>query len=96
MLMNKILAAIAVIVAAVTVLATSALPATTASAATASLTLNLKILLIGNGSADVTTAAWEAALKSEGVAYDEVTASGTSPSRGRHAAGAVQRQHGEL
>ncbi|MGD0245247.1 MAG: putative Ig domain-containing protein [Streptosporangiaceae bacterium] len=41
----------------------------------------MKILLIGNGSADVTTAAWEAALKSEGVAYDEVTASGTSPSQ---------------
>ena len=44
-------------------------------------TLKLKILLIGNGSADVTTAAWEAALKSEGVAYDEVTATGTSPSQ---------------
>ena len=43
-------------------------------------TLNLKILLIGSGSADVTTAAWEAALKSEGVAYTEVTATGTSPS----------------
>ena len=54
--------------------------ASAASAATAP-TLNLKILLIGNGSADVTTAAWEAALKSEGVAYDEVTATGTSPNQ---------------
>ena len=78
--MNKILAVVAVIVAAVTVLATSALPATTASAAT-SPTLDLKILLIGNGSADVTTAAWEASLKSEGVGYDEVTATGASPSQ---------------
>jgi hypothetical protein len=67
----------------VTVLTASGLAATgvTASiaavaAAATSPTLNLKILLIGSGSADVTTAAWEAALKSEGVAYDEVTATG--------------------
>ena len=72
----------------VTVLTASGLAATgvTASiaavaAAATSPTLNLKILLIGNGSADVTTAAWEAALKSEGVAYDEVTATGTSPNQ---------------
>ena len=69
----------------VTVLGASGLAATgvTASAASAATppTLNLKILLIGNGSADVTTAAWEAALTSEGVAYDEVTATGTSPSQ---------------
>ena len=51
-----------------------------ASAATPP-TLNLKILLIGDGSADVTTAAWEAALTSEGVPYTEVTATGTSPSQ---------------
>ena len=61
-------------------LAATAVTASAASAATAP-TLNLKILLIGNGSADVTTAAWEAALKSEGVAYDEVTATGTSPNQ---------------
>ena len=69
----------------VTVLSASGLAATgvTASAASAATapTLNLKILLIGGGSADVTTAAWEAALKSEGVAYTEVTATGTSPSQ---------------
>ena len=59
-------------------LAATGMTATAASAATAP-TLNLKILLIGNGSADVTTAAWESALKSEGVAYTEVTATGTSP-----------------
>ena len=52
--------------------------AATAPAATPP-TLNLKILLIGSGPGDVTTAAWEAALKSEGVAYDEVTATGASP-----------------
>ena len=64
------------------VLGASGLAATavTASAATAP-TLNLKILLIGNGSSDVTTAAWEAALTSEGVAYTEVDATGISPSQ---------------
>ncbi len=43
--------------------------------------LNLKVLLIGEGSADVTTLAWEAALKSEGVPYDLAIASptGTGP-----------------
>jgi hypothetical protein len=42
-------------------------------------TLGLKILLIGSGSTDVTTGAWEAALTSEGVPYTEVTATGTAP-----------------
>jgi hypothetical protein len=41
--------------------------------------LGLKILLIGDGSTDVTTAAWEAALTSEGVPYTEVDAVGTAP-----------------
>ena len=41
--------------------------------------LDLKILLIGGGPTDTTTAAWQAALNSEGVAYTEVTATGTSP-----------------
>jgi hypothetical protein len=40
-------------------------------------TLNLKVLVIGNGSTDPTTAAWESALTSEGVAYTEVDATGT-------------------
>ena len=39
-------------------------------------TLNLKVLLIGQGPTDVTTAAWAAALKSEGVPFTEVDASG--------------------
>src|SRR5664280_776067 len=39
-------------------------------------TLNLKVLLIGTGSSDPTTAAWQSALSSEGVAYTSVTASG--------------------
>jgi hypothetical protein len=38
--------------------------------------LDLKVLLIGAGSADPTTAAWQAALSGEGVAYTTVTASG--------------------
>ncbi len=40
-------------------------------------TLDLKVLLIGTGSSDPTTAAWASALTSEGVPYTEVTATGT-------------------
>ena len=47
-----------------------------ASAATPP-TLDLKVLLIGDGPTDVTTAAWEAALTSEGVPYTEATAAGS-------------------
>ena len=39
-------------------------------------TLNLNVLLIGNGSSDPTTAAWQAALSSEGVAYTLATGTG--------------------
>jgi hypothetical protein len=38
--------------------------------------LDLKILLLGEGAADPTTAAWQSALTAEGVPYDLVTASG--------------------
>ena len=52
-----------------------------ASAAATPPTLDLKVLLIGSGSSpDPTTAAWAAALASEGVPYTEVDATGTSPS----------------
>ncbi len=40
-------------------------------------TLNLNVLLIGTGSSDPTTAAWQSALSSEGVAYTLATATGT-------------------
>jgi hypothetical protein len=50
----------------------------TASAATPP-TLDLNVLLIGNGSTDPTTAAWQSALSSEGVPYTLATASGTAP-----------------
>ncbi len=40
-------------------------------------TLDLKVLLVGTGSSDPTTAAWASALTSEGVPYTEVTATGT-------------------
>jgi hypothetical protein len=50
----------------------------TASAATPP-AVALKVLLIGSGSSDPTTAAWESELANEGVAYTEVTASGTAP-----------------
>ena len=59
-------------------LAATAGPAAAASAATPP-TLDLKILLIGNGHSDVTTAAWAAALTSEGVPFTEVDATGTAP-----------------
>jgi hypothetical protein len=49
-----------------------------AAAATGN-TLDLKILLIGDGSTDPTTAAWESALTQEGVPYTEVDATGTAP-----------------
>ena len=38
--------------------------------------LDLNVLLIGAGPSDPTTAAWQSALTSEGVAYTEVTAAG--------------------
>ena len=56
----------------------AATPAVTAAAAAAP-TLDLKVLLIGDGSSDVTTAAWQSALTSEGVPYTLVTASGSAP-----------------
>ncbi|MGP8061296.1 MAG: hypothetical protein ACLP5O_01810, partial [Acidimicrobiales bacterium] len=39
-------------------------------------TLNLSVLLVGSGPSDPTTAAWQSALSSEGVAYTMVTAAG--------------------
>ena len=48
-----------------------------ASAAATPPTLDLKVLLIGSGSTDPTTAAWATALASEGVPYTEVDAAGT-------------------
>jgi hypothetical protein len=51
---------------------------TPAAAATGN-TLDLKILLIGDGSTDPTPAAWESALTQEGVPYTEVDATGASP-----------------
>jgi len=48
-----------------------------ASAATPASTLDLNVLLIGTGSSDPTTAAWQAALSNEGVPYTLATATGT-------------------
>jgi hypothetical protein len=50
-----------------------------AAAAAAPPTLNLRVLLIGEGSADPMTAAWQAVLTSEGVPYTVATASGSAP-----------------
>ena len=46
------------------------------ASAASSVTLNLNVLLIGTGPSDPTTAAWQAALSSEGVPYTLATASG--------------------
>ncbi|MCW2933207.1 MAG: hypothetical protein JWM19_4169, partial [Actinomycetia bacterium] len=51
------------------------------AAAAAPPTLDLKVLLIGDGSSDATTTAWQSALGSEGVPYTLVTASGTAPAQ---------------
>ena len=51
--------------------------ATSAAGAATPVELSLKVLLIGTGSTDPTTAAWQSALSQEGVAYTEVTATGT-------------------
>jgi hypothetical protein len=57
------------------VLSTAGLAAAAGPAAAATPnTLDLKILLIGTGSADPTTGAWEAGLADEGVPFTEVTA----------------------
>src|SRR5664280_177383 len=48
-----------------------------AGAALAPPQLGLTVLLIGTGSTDPTTAAWQSALTSEGVAYKEVTSTGS-------------------
>jgi putative Ig domain-containing protein len=53
----------------------------TAFAATPN-TLDLKVLLIGDGASDATTAAWESALNTEGVPYAEVDADGASSTAG--------------
>jgi Putative Ig domain len=68
-------------------LATAGVGAAVPASAASPPTLNLKVLLIGEGtstngenSTDVTTAAWEAALTGEGVPYTEVDATGTTGS----------------
>ena len=54
--------------------------ATTAAAATPQ-RLDLSVLLIGTGSSDPTTAAWQSALSSEGVAFTTATATGAAGSQ---------------
>ena len=49
----------------------------TSAAAAAPATLDLNVLLIGTGPTDPTTAAWQSALSSEGVAYTLATATGS-------------------
>jgi len=53
----------------------------TAFAATPN-TLDLKVLLVGDGASDATTAAWASVLNTEGVPYTEVDATGASSTAG--------------
>jgi hypothetical protein len=55
--------------------------AASAGAATAP-TLDLNVLLVGDGASDATTAAWASALAAEGVPYTEVDATGATASAG--------------
>lgn len=48
------------------------------ASATTPISVALRVLLIGSGASDPTTAAWVAALTNEGVPYTEVDATGTS------------------
>ena len=48
-----------------------------AAAASAPVQLDLKVLLVGDGASDPTTAAWQSALSQEGVPYTLATAAGT-------------------
>jgi hypothetical protein len=70
---NAVTAAVLVTMVVATSLSLGATP----SEAVAPPQLNVNILLIGYGSTDPTTAAWTAALNSEGVSYTTATATGT-------------------
>ena len=59
------------------IVATSLSLVTHSAGAAAPPTLTLNVLLIGNGTADPTTVAWQSALSSEGVSFTNATASGT-------------------
>src|SRR5437016_4473441 len=59
--------------------ATAAAAASHATAAASPPAVQPRVLLIGQGGSDVTTAAWRAALTSEGVPFTLVIASGTAP-----------------
>ncbi len=56
--------------------------ATIAEASVAPPTLDLRVLLIGDGASDPTTAAWAAALTNEGAPYTEVDATGATATAG--------------
>src|ERR1039458_6988207 len=71
---------IAMAVTAAMVVGLSSATITAAFGASAN-TLDLRALLIGEGPSDVTTAAWESALTTEGVPYTEVDATGISPNQ---------------
>ncbi|HXW78638.1 MAG TPA: hypothetical protein VEJ84_04020, partial [Acidimicrobiales bacterium] len=72
--------------ATVALLATGLATSSVVAGAAAGSTLDLRVLLIGDGATDPTTAAWESALSTEGVPYTEVDAAGASATAGTTAA----------
>src|SRR5664280_1080481 len=74
--MTRFRRSVAVLAITTVLVATLVSVAARSAAAAAPVQLNLNVLLIGTGSSDPTTAAWQSALSSEGVAYTSVTASG--------------------
>ncbi len=75
--MNRSYRSVVTVVMACLVVGSLLTVAAKSAAATTPVQLDLKVLLVGTGSTDPTTAAWQSALSQEGVAYTEVTATGT-------------------
>src|SRR5664280_2470417 len=76
--MTRFRRSVAVLAITTVLVATLVSVAARSAAAAAPVQLNLNVLLIGTGSSDPTTAAWQSALSSEGVAYTVATAAGTT------------------
>ena len=76
--MNRSYRSVVTVVMACLVVGSLLSVAVKSAAAATPVQLDLKVLLIGAGSTDPTTAAWQSALSQEGVAYTEVTATNTA------------------
>src|SRR5664280_1383621 len=74
--MTRFRRSVAVLAITTVLVATLVTVAARPAAAAAPVQLNLNVLLIGTGSSEPTTAAWQSALSSEGVSYTLATATG--------------------